>query len=260
MILKKQNVFITGANRGIGLSLAMHAASLGLKIHAVCRSPKESLKKKLLDAGAESVKLWTADLSDSKSIDRLVQEITESKISVDILINNAGLLTGGLLEDQNIKDIYTMMMVNLMGLIRLTHGLLPEMLKLSEAKIVNNSSVMGKAFIPCGSTYSASKAGVVGFTESLGLELKGTSVSTLLLITPAVKTELYDEVQNIYSKNIDLSTVKPIAAKTWATRVFDHIKKDKSVCWPVGFNKLTVQLGHHLPKVSGFAVSKFFKR
>jgi len=260
MILKKQNIFITGANRGIGLSLALHAASLGLNVHAICRSPKESLKNKLIDAGAASAKLWTADLSNPTSINSLIEQIKDSETPVDILINNAGLLTGGLLEDQSIGDINTMMMVNLMGLIQLTHGLLPKMLKLDEAKIVNNSSVMGKAFIPCGSTYSASKAGVVGFTESLGLELKGTGVSTLLLITPAVKTELYEEVQDIYSKNIDLSTVKPITAEAWAVRVFDHIKKDKSACWPVGFNKLTVKLGHHLPKVSGFAISKFFKR
>jgi short-subunit dehydrogenase len=260
MILKKQNIFITGANRGIGLALAKQSARLGLNVHAICRTPNTKLQEEVLKLGASSFKFWKADLSDQESIDHLIKSIKESGTSVDILVNNAGLITGGLLEDQKIKDINKMLMVNLLGLIRLTHGLLPEMLKLGEAKIVNNSSVMGKAFIPCGSTYAASKAGVVGFTESLQLELKDTTVSTLLLITPAVQTDLYVEVEDIYSKNMDLSAIKPIAAEDWAKRVFEHIKKDKTTCWPQGFNKFTVKMGHHFPKISGLAVGKFFKR
>jgi len=258
--LKSQNIFITGANRGIGYALAKQAAKLGLNVHAVCRSSNANLKTELLDLGAASCIIWKTDLSDSKSIDSFISEVDQSGVSVDILINNAGLLTGGLLENQKIDEIRNMLMVNLVGLIRLTHGLLPGMLKLSEAKIVNNSSVMGKAFIPCGSTYSASKAGVVGFTESLAQELKGSSVSTLLLITPAVQTDLYDEVKNTYAKNLDISTIKPIKAEDWAERVFEHITKDKSHCWPRGLDKITVKMGHHFPKLSGFAVNKFFKR
>lgn len=260
MILKKQNIFISGANRGIGLALAKHAATLGLHLHPICRNPSQKLKQRLLDSGAASCTLWTADLSSVQSIENLITNIKQSGTPVDVLINNAGLLTGGLLEEQNIDQIHEMLTVNLLGLIRLTHGLLPEMLKLGEAKIVNNSSVMGKAFIPCGSTYSASKAGVVGFTESLRLELNKTGVSTLLLITPAVQTDLYVQVEDIYSKNIDLSSIKTISAESWAKRVFDHIEKDKSICWPQGFNKFSAKMGHHFPKLSGLVISRFFKR
>jgi len=258
--LTNQNIFITGANRGIGLALAKNAARIGLKVHAICRNPQEVLKTELLKEGAAEVKLWQADLTDPKSIDKLVEQIKSSQTSVDILVNNAGLLTGGLLEEQTMPDITNMLMVNLMGLIQLTHGLLPEMLKLNEAKIVNNSSVMGKAFLPCGSTYSASKAGVVGFTESLAMELKGTAVSTLLLITPAVRTKMFDEVEKTYSPKLDLSSVKAITAEKWALRVFQHIRNDRSHCWPKGFDRLTVKVGHHFPKLSSLAVSPFFKR
>jgi len=260
MILKKQNIFITGANRGIGLALAKKAAQTGLNLHLVCRNTNKNLEAELLNLGAESCRSWKLDMSQHQQIDDFVSQVVAEKISVDILVNNAGLLTGGLLENQKMDDISAMMTVNLLGLIQLTHGLLPIMLKLKEAKIINNASVMGKAFIPCGSTYSASKAGVVAFTESLEQELEKTSVSTLLLITPAVQTDLFDEVKKTYSKNIDLSLIKPVTAQAWAERVFKHIEKDKSQCWPTGFDKITVKMGHHFPRLSALTFNKFFNR
>lgn len=260
MNLTNKNILISGANRGIGLALAKKAAQEGLSIHALCRTQDANLKKELLALGANDVTLWDLDLSKKESIDQFIQTVKKSKLSVDLLINNAGLLTGGLLEEQSIEEIRNMLHVNLTGLIQLTHGLLPEMLKLDEAKIVNNASVMGKAFIPCGSTYSASKAGVVAFTDCLKHELRPTNVSTLLLLTPAVKTDLFTEVEKTYSPKLDLSLVKPITAEKWASRVFEHIKKDKAACWPTGFNKLEVKMAHHFPTLTSISMKHLFKR
>src|SRR5690606_35695070 len=102
--------------------------------------------------------------------------------------------TGGLLEDQPIDSIYSMFQVNLVGLIHLTHGMMKHILKRPEAMIVNNSSVSGVMHLPCTTTYTAAKTGVVAFSSSLRQDLKGTNVKVLTLITPGVKTRMFDDI------------------------------------------------------------------
>ena len=104
---------------------------------------------------------------------------------MDVLVNNAGLMTGGLLEEQDVDDIYAMFQVNLVALVHLTRLLLPAMLERRRGMIVNNASISGYAWFPSATTYAAAKTGVVAFSESLGRELKGTGVGVLHLVTPA---------------------------------------------------------------------------
>ena len=104
-------------------------------------------------------------------------------------MNNAGLMTGGLLEEQDLDGIYAMFQVNLVGVVHLTQAVLPGMIERGLGKVVNNASISGYAYFPAATTYAASKAGVVAFTESLRRELKGTGVTTLHLVTPGVDTE-----------------------------------------------------------------------
>ncbi len=260
MELKSKNIFITGANRGIGLALAKKAGEFGMNVHLLIRSPNEDCVKDIQKRGAASVRTWIVDLSQKESIESVVQEIKTSGVSVDLLVNNAGQLTGGLLEDQSIDKIYQMLQVNLLGLIHLTRNLLPEMLKLSEAKIVNNASVSGMMFFPCASTYAASKAGVIAFTESLANELEGTSVSTLTMVTPGVKTRMFDEIPQFYSDHLDLKFMSSIPAKQWADRVFQCIQKDERVCWPKGQTYWGVKMGQHFPSLLNRIVRPYFNR
>lgn len=255
-----KNILITGSNRGIGLAMAKKAAQLNSHVHMLCRSPDLKIKEQLIALGAQSVCFWELDLSDPGSIDKFVQNFSASKISPDILINNAGQLTGGLLEKQSVEKIYQMFSVNLVGLIHLTKALLPMMLKLDQAKIVNNSSVSGLMYLPCASTYAASKAGVIAFTESLRNELSGTDVTTLVLITPGVKTRMFDEISNLYSDNLDLKFISSIPAEDWVQRVFQHIKQDKNMCWPSGKSYIGVKIGQHMPNVLSRMIKGYFKR
>ena len=98
-----------------------------------------------------------------------------------------------------------MFQVNLVGLAHLTRLVLPGMLERGTGKVVNNASVSGYAFFPGASTYAASKAGVVAFTESLRRELRGTGVSTLHLVTPGVNTDMLDATEDAYGGHLDTS-------------------------------------------------------
>lgn len=260
MEVQLKNILITGSNRGIGLAMAREAARKNMKVHLVNRNPDSQVAAELKDLGANEVVQWSLDLSESKNIASFVEEFNGSQYTCDLLMNNAGQLTGGLLEEQDVDDIYKMFQVNLVGLIHLTRLMLPEMLRLPQAKIINNASVSGLMYLPCASTYAASKAGVIAFTESLRSELEGTNVSTLVMVTPGVKTRMYDEIPDLYSSHIDLKFLNSIPAEEWVGKVFGCIEKDQPVCWPSGQSYLGVKMGQHWPQLLNRIVRPYFKR
>lgn len=258
MNLKGRVVLLTGASRGIGLALAQTLAGRGAKLHLVSRRFAPDIQTDLSQRGAESVHLWQKDLSVMAQVDELAKDLKNE--SVEILINNAGLLTGGLLEEQDADAIDQMLMVNIHAVIRLTRKILPGMLARGSGRIVNNASVSGKMFFPCASTYAASKAAVVAFTESLKQELRGTGVSTLLLITPGVKTAMYDEIKDLYGGHLDLSFMNSIPAEEWAERVIRAIEDEDDTLWPSGSIHFGVKIAHHLPGLFESVVRPKFKR
>lgn len=260
MDIKNKHVFISGSNRGMGKEFAIKAAKLGAHVHLVNRKESSELEDEINSHGAASVKTWIVDQLDTNQIDSFLKKLEAEKQDVDVLINNAGLLTGGLLEKQNPDDIQNMLQVNVASLIRMTRGVLPRMLERDTGIIVNNASVSGVMYSPLASTYCAAKAGVVGFTKAMENELAPTNVKTLLLITPGVKTDMFDQIYEKYEANMDLSFLNSIPADEWADIVFDHIKKEKSICMPKGSTRFAVWVAQHFPSLFGSAMVKNFKR
>ena len=260
MNLRDKNIFITGANRGIGRAMALEAARHKMKVHPVIRSIDESLEVELKKAGAQDVRTWQLDLSESQNIERFFERFQSSGEQCDLLFNNAGQLTGGLLEEQDPASIYKMLQVNLTGLIHLTQLMLPHLLERPEAKIINNASVSGYMSFPCASTYAASKAGVIAFTQSLSAELMGTTVSTLTLVTPGVKTRMFDDISELYSGHLDLKFLSSIPAEKWARKVFKAIKKDESFCLPSGNSYWGVQMARYFPGLFKKTIRSYFSR
>lgn len=259
MNFKNKHIYITGSNRGIGLAFAKYAAGLGSHLHLLNRSSiNNEAKQELHTLGAASIEEISIDLLKREDIDDVLESLKVKQI--DVFINNAGLLTGGLIEDQPLDDIYKMIQVNVSALIHLSRGLVPILLKQKSGVIVNNASVSGKMFFPCASTYAASKAAVVAFTECLSQELKGTGASTLLVVTGGVKTEMYDDIKSLYGSNLDLSFLNSIPGNEWAQSVFNSLAKGHRVCWPPGSSRLGVWFGHHFPTLFQSAIRKKFKR
>jgi uncharacterized protein len=180
--------------------------------------------------GARAVRAVALDLSTRESIEGGAAALPH----VDLLVNNAGLMTGGLLEEQDVDEIYAMFQVNLIAVVHLTKLLLPAMLERGRGKVVNNASISGYAWFPAASTYAAAKTGVVAFSESLRRELKGTGVGVLHLVTPGVDTDMLDATRQVYGRHMKAAAWDDQSPEEWAAKAVRAIERDDHVLGPGG--------------------------
>lgn len=257
MEIVNRHILITGASRGIGRAVAKMCAEDKANLHIVLRKHDPELVAELEAAGAKSVKVWEADLGSREGVQKLVDQLGDTPI--DIVFNNAGMLTGGLIEEQPLDDIYKMLQVNVNSLIQLTKALIPGMVERKRGKIINNSSVSAFMHFPCASTYAASKAAVVAFTNCINAELKDTGVTTLLLITPGIKTRMFDEIETLYSKNfvIPMDSISPTK---YAEMIREAILHDLEVLEPSGLTGVGLKIAKYVKPLFDFEVARRFKR
>jgi hypothetical protein len=249
MDLQGTSCLITGANRGIGLAIATELARRGARVTAGVRDPGG------MPAVEGDVTAMALDMADRSSIEAAAAQAG----TVDLLVNNAGVLQAGQLEGEEVDRIYEVLQVNLAGAIHLTRLLLPGMLERRRGKVVNNASISGYAFFPGSSVYAASKAGLVGFSEALRREARGTGVSVLHLVTPSVDTRMMDEVVEGYEGNQDLSNMSRMAPGKWAEKVADAIESDAAVLNPGGSERLA-KLASRGPALLLDVISRSFDR
>lgn len=258
--LKGKTTLITGGLSGIGYAVAKQAAADGNHLVLVQRRSSEELVQKLIQLGASKVDCLSIDLGVIENIDLLAQQLETKKISVDILFNNAGILTGGVLEEQDPIKIEKMLVVNVTTPILLTRKLLPGMLKRNFGKIVNNCSVTGRIPIPSASTYGASKAALIHFTNCLRQELKDTNVATCAVITPGVKTDMFDDIKKEYKKNMDTSFLTSITADHWAEKIWKAVENNTEILLPTGTERMGVFLSTYFPSLIEGKFSQYFQR
>jgi short-subunit dehydrogenase len=231
MDLNGLTALVTGSNRGIGRAIAAELATrrLDLLLYGV-RNPDGFEPPAPPPGGAREVRAVALDLSTRESIDDGAAALPH----VDLLVNNAGLMTGGLLEEQDVDEIYAMFQVNLAAVVQLTKLLLPAMLERGRGKIVNNASISGYAWFPAASTYAAAKTGVVAFSESLRRELRGTGVDVLHLVTPGVDTDMLDATRQVYGRHMEAAAWDDQSPEEWAAKVVRAIERDDHVLGPGG--------------------------
>ena len=226
MDLTGSTALVTGANRGIGRAVCEALAGRSLRL----------VLAGVRDPGAfepiEGVRPVHMDLSSRESIDACVDALDLA--AVDLLVNNAGQMTGGLLEEQEMEAVYAMFQVNLVAVAHLTHRVLPHMLANGRGMVVNNTSISGYASFPAASTYAASKAGVVALSESLRRELKGTGVGVLHVVTPGVDTDMLDATEEVYGRHMDTSAWEKVAPAEWAEKVLEAVEADRHILGPGG--------------------------
>ncbi|MDP9135320.1 MAG: SDR family NAD(P)-dependent oxidoreductase [Actinomycetota bacterium] len=235
MDLTGRTVLVTGSNRGIGRAIAEALAEKPLEL-LLCgtRSLDDYPALPRPDRGPREIRPVAIDLSSREAIERSVDRLDDETRRVDVLVNNAGLMTGGLLEEQEVEEIYAAVQVNLTATMHLTRLLLPGMLERGAGKVVNNASISGYAYFPAATTYAATKAGVVAFTESLRRELSGTCVTALHLVTPGVDTDMLDATDEAYGRHVDTSGWDRQRPSEWAAKVVDAIERDRSILGPGG--------------------------
>jgi short-subunit dehydrogenase len=236
---------VTGASRGIGRALAAELEERGARVLAGRRDDGRGV--------------WL-DLGSRETIDESCDALGEELRRVDVLVNNAGAFTGGQLENQDVDEIYNLFQVNLAGLVHLTRRVLPAMLERGSGKIVNHSSLVAYFRFPGISTYSASKAGVTAFTESLRRELRGTGVTTLEVVTGGVDTEMLHGAAGRLEGQTDSSGWQWMSPDEWASRIADAIESDRRVLKPPGKSRLGKALAGAPAFVLDAVSAKGFRR
>ncbi len=183
--LTGRTVLITGGSRGLGLVLARLAVAEGARV-AICARDEQELaraRQDLLTYGAteHEVLAITCELTDAADVRRLVAEVESRFGAIDVLINNAGIILGGPLENMDDRDFEDSMNTHFWAPFHAMQAVLPGMRRRGEGRIVNISSLGGKVAIPHLTAYSASKFALVGLSEGFRAELNqhGIYVTTV---------------------------------------------------------------------------------
>ena len=194
--LNGKRVLITGSASGIGKSIAKQFAARGA--HLLLADLNEPLlleTAKELGQGGRPVQAYKIDVTDIPGVAALRERINSEGGPIDILVNNAGLVFGGPFLEIPLEKHLTTYRVNTLGPVVFTHAFLPDLIARSEAHLVNVASASGFIGLPHGSTYASSKWAVIGFSESIELELKllGHGHVHVTTVCPSyVSTGLFD--------------------------------------------------------------------
>ena len=192
MLLKGKIAIITGASRGIGKSIARTFIAQGAKVAFTYRSSKEQaleLEKELTSGGGVA-KGFKSDASKMEDAENLVKEVLETFGTIDIVVNNAGITNDTLLMRMSEEQWDSVMNVNLKSCFNLTKSVLRTMLKARSGSIINISSVVGVQGNAGQTNYSASKAGILGFTKSVALELGSRNIRCNAIAPGFIETEM----------------------------------------------------------------------
>lgn len=186
---------ITGAGRGIGRATAIAFAQEGIHVGLVGRT-LENLQQVAEELKQYDVKvaIATANVADLDSITAAVESIRGELGAIDILVNNAGIAKFGSFMDLTPEEWTNIIDVNVKGVYYTTRAVLPEMIERNTGDIINISSTAGQKGAPITSAYSASKAAVIGLSESLMLEVRKKNIRVTTLTPSTVATEMAVEL------------------------------------------------------------------
>jgi 3-oxoacyl-[acyl-carrier protein] reductase len=210
MLLKGKNAIITGASRGIGKGIATMFAQNGANVAFTYSSSSDaakSLEKELKSYGT-NIKSYQSNAASFDDSQKLIDNILEDFGSIDILINNAGITKDNLLMRMQESDFDIVIDVNLKSVFNMTKAVQKTMLKQKKGSIINMSSVVGVKGNAGQSNYAASKAGIIGFSKSIALELGSRNIRCNVVAPGFIETEmtakLNEDTVNEWRKGIPL--------------------------------------------------------
>lgn len=191
-LLQNKVALITGATRGIGKGIAVKFASEGANVAFTYVSSEEkalALEKELSAFGIKA-KGYKSDAGDFKAADELVNQVVAEFGTIDILVNNAGITRDTLLMRMSEQQWDEVINANLKSVFNLTKAVQRPMLKARSGSIINMSSVVGVKGNAGQANYSASKAGIIGFTKSVALELGSRNIRCNAIAPGFIETEM----------------------------------------------------------------------
>ena len=195
-LVKGKNIIITGASRGIGRGIALAFAKEGANV-AFTYSSSEVPAKELeaeLSAFGVTAKAFKSNAADFDASQQLVSDVLEIFDSIDVLINNAGITKDNLLMRISEEDFDNVIEVNLKSVFNMTKAVQRTMLKQRHGSLIHMSSVVGVKGNAGQSNYAASKAGIIGFSKSIALELGSRNIRSNVIAPGFIETEMTDKL------------------------------------------------------------------
>ena len=201
---------ITGATRGIGKQIALTLANEGYNIVLNYRTKNDELIQAKNEIESKNVKCLTVkgDVTNFEDCKQMIESAINEFGKVDVLVNNAGITKDMLLARMKEEDFKQVIDVNLVGTFNMTKNVISYMMKARSGRIINISSVVGIAGNAGQTNYSASKAGIIGFTKSLAKEVASRNILVNAVAPGFIETNMTDvlkqEVKDEIAKNIPL--------------------------------------------------------
>ena len=201
---------ITGATRGIGKQIAITLAKQGYNIALNYRKENEELENTKIEIENIGVQILAVkgDVANFEDCENFVKQVIERFGQIDVLVNNAGITKDMLLMRMKKEDFEQVIDTNLVGTFNVTKNVVPYMMKARSGRIINISSVVGISGNAGQTNYSASKAGIIGFTKSLAKEIASRNILVNAVAPGFIETNmtdvLKDDVKQEIAKNIPL--------------------------------------------------------
>lgn len=194
-------VVITGASSGLGTELAKEAVTSGYSVVLLARRMErlEQIEKELEALSPDSVRIYQADVTERTALSALFMEIGR----VDVLINNAGVGYFAWAHEMKLEETEQMINVNITGLINCSELVMPQMIERQSGHIINIASQAGKMATPKSAVYAATKHAVLGYTNSIRMELGRSNVYVTAVNPGPIATPFFDNAdpEGIYVKN-----------------------------------------------------------
>ena len=206
---QNKKVAISGGGSGIGKSLIAELYKAGTRDFAVIGRTEEKLKILESEFPEANFLLFSGDVSNPKDLKDFSKNITDKWDTLDLLINNAGIVSAGPIEDISDEDIVSQINTNVTGLILMTKYTLPLLKKSPEAAIINVSSNLALIGLPFYATYAATKGAVKVFSEALRRELKDFPIQVTTLYPTGTDTPMMET-----AKSEGLHTPEMVAQRT----------------------------------------------
>lgn len=207
-----KTVLITGSSRGIGKAIALKFAKKEYNVVITYNRSKDIAEKLCAKISQKTACMAVkCDLSNSKDIFNMFNQIKFKFGGIDILVNNAGVASLKQIQDYNYDEISKIISTDLTGSIYLTAQVAPYMISKKDGRIINISSMWGIDGASCEVVYSSAKAGLIGFTKALAKELGNSNITVNCIAPGLIDTDM--------NKNLDKETIKALIADNPMNRI-----------------------------------------
>ena len=226
--IKGKTIAVTGASGGLGMEIARQAAKNGANLILMARSYDKlaALRDELMTKYSIKAHVYSLDVSKREKIEETFKKIKQEVGPIDILVNNAGFGVFDTVLEMDLDEAEGMIETNVLGLITCTKLVLSDMVSRRSGHIINIASQAGKMATPKSSVYSATKHAVLGFTNSLRMEMHGRHVYVTSVNPGPIRTNFFNiaDKEGTYIKDIDRLMIDPVKL---AGRIVDAMMTGK---------------------------------